>query len=133
MSTPEHWLIYAREDLRAARVLYAEQLFNQVCFHAQQCIEKLLKGFLLKHENRHPKTHDLLELLERATTHDPSLATWRDTLLVLNQFYIPVRYPDVLPGAVADGLPDAQESQQALQSAEAVFQALEPLLYSQAE
>ena len=79
------------------------------------------------------KPHDLLELLERATTHDPSLATWRDTLLVLNQFYIPVRYPDVLHGAVADGLPDAQESQQALQSAEAVFQALEPLLYSQAE
>ena len=94
---------------------------------------KVTQRFFAQTRKSTPKNPRLLELLERATTHDPSLATWRDTLLVLNQFYIPVRYPDVLPGAVADGLPDAQESQQALQSAEAVFQALEPLLYSQAE
>jgi HEPN domain-containing protein len=42
----ERWLAFAREDLRMAELALPEGLFNQVCFHAQQCVEKAIKGWL---------------------------------------------------------------------------------------
>jgi HEPN domain-containing protein len=36
---------------------------SAVCFHAQQCVEKLLKGFLNEHDIRFAKTHDLLRII----------------------------------------------------------------------
>lgn len=40
----ERWLTFAREDLRMAELAMAETLWNQVCFHVQQCVEKILKA-----------------------------------------------------------------------------------------
>ena len=40
----ERWLAFAREDLRMAELALSESIFNQVCFHAQQCVEKAIKG-----------------------------------------------------------------------------------------
>ena len=40
------WLVFAREDLRMAELALAEGIFNQVCFHAQQCVEKAIKSWL---------------------------------------------------------------------------------------
>ena len=34
----ERWLVFAREDLCMAELALAEGIFNQVCFHAQQCV-----------------------------------------------------------------------------------------------
>lgn len=42
----ERWLAFAREDLRMAELVMAEGLYNQVCFHCQQCAEKAVKGLL---------------------------------------------------------------------------------------
>jgi HEPN domain-containing protein len=42
----ERWLAFAREDLRMAELALAEDIYNQVCFHAQQCVEKAIKGWL---------------------------------------------------------------------------------------
>ncbi len=39
----ERWLIFAREDLRMAELALVEGIFNQVCFHAQQCVEKAIR------------------------------------------------------------------------------------------
>ena len=33
------------------------KLFNQVCFHAQQCVEKALKAFIAAGGVAPPKTH----------------------------------------------------------------------------
>jgi len=38
----ERWLAFAQEDLRVAEVVLAEAVFNQVCFHSQQCVEKAI-------------------------------------------------------------------------------------------
>ena len=40
----ERWLAFAHEDLRVAEIALPEGLFNQVCFHSQQCVEKALKA-----------------------------------------------------------------------------------------
>ena len=118
---PERWLLHARTDLDAARVLFAERIYPLVCLHAQQCVEKLLKGFLLRKTAGYPKSHDLLELLERAIACDEDLVEWRDTVLVLNQFYTAVRYPDALPGTAMEGLPDREEANVALETALGFF------------
>lgn len=36
--------------------------FDAVCFHSQQCIEKLMKALLIKNGITPPKTHDLFQL-----------------------------------------------------------------------
>ncbi len=41
---PELWLQYASDDLKSAKVLLAEEVYNITCFHAQQAVEKLFKN-----------------------------------------------------------------------------------------
>jgi len=41
---PELWLQFAADDLKSANVLLAEGLYNIVCFHSQQAVEKLFNN-----------------------------------------------------------------------------------------
>jgi HEPN domain-containing protein len=52
----ERWLAFAREDLRMAELALAEGIFNQACFHAQQCVEKVIKGWL-EQQGQAPPEH----------------------------------------------------------------------------
>ena len=61
------WLEKADNDLRNAvhtLTLGAEGPTDTVCFHAQQCVEKYLKAFLVFIEIDFPKTHDIEELMD---------------------------------------------------------------------
>lgn len=117
----QRWLFHARADRDAARVLMAEEIYNLACLHAHQCVEKLLKGSLLRNIGSYPKSHDLVELINKAAISEGEFASWREDILVLNQYYTAVRYPDVLPGATLEGLPDQQEAREALELAEKFF------------
>ncbi|HDM74842.1 MAG TPA: HEPN domain-containing protein [Deltaproteobacteria bacterium] len=44
VNLPELWLKYADDDLRSAEVLLVEGIYNMVCFHAQQAVEKFFKS-----------------------------------------------------------------------------------------
>ncbi len=50
----ELWLSYALDDLQSARVLLNEKIFNMVCFHSQQAVEKLFKAFIAIHHQEIP-------------------------------------------------------------------------------
>lgn len=43
------WVHFAEEDYLSAKVLFEEEIYNQVCFHAQQSVEKMLKAFFSVH------------------------------------------------------------------------------------
>lgn len=108
----ERWLTFAREDLRMAELAMAEGLYNQVCFHCQQCAEKAVKGLLAHQGQAPPRTHrlgDLLGLLE-----SNPLAAIASEIQLLDRFYIPTRYPDALPGTLPEGLPSANDAEEAL-------------------
>ena len=63
----KEWVEKAEADLAtASRELAAAEYpnYDAVCFHAQQCAEKYLKGVLEQNHVHVPKTHDLGELLE---------------------------------------------------------------------
>ncbi|MFH1318346.1 MAG: HEPN domain-containing protein, partial [Candidatus Omnitrophota bacterium] len=42
----KQWLIFADEDLRVAKIVFKEGIYNQVCFHSQQATEKSLKALI---------------------------------------------------------------------------------------
>jgi hypothetical protein len=41
MSETGDWLCFAHEDLRVAEWAFSAETYNQACFHAQQCVEKV--------------------------------------------------------------------------------------------
>jgi len=57
------WLVKAASDISAARlVVDGDGPYDTACFHAQQAIEKALKGFLALQRQTVTRTHDLDEL-----------------------------------------------------------------------
>lgn len=65
MVVVREWVTKAEDDLKsAAHLLKLKDCpVDNVCFHAQQCIEKYLKAMLVSLGLNFPKTHDLAELL----------------------------------------------------------------------
>ena len=115
MTEPLRWLEFAREDLVLARAAIGEGISNQACFHAQQGVEKALKGFLRSKEKSVPRTHALVELLELCREIDSDFSGLEESCTTLDQYYIPTRYPDALPGVGAEGLPTEQDAGRAVE------------------
>lgn len=90
------WVYKAEEDYRTATTMVRkrkEPVPDNVCFCAQQCIEKYLKAFLVLHRIHFPKIHDLLALLDFAVDIDTELEILRDDLNFLSPFAVEFRYP----------------------------------------
>jgi HEPN domain-containing protein len=89
------WLRQAENDLQYARLGLREGFHAQVCFQCQQIAEKALKSIHYgKLGKRIVYGHSLVELAVELDL-DSSL---RRELAVLDQYYIPTRYPNGLPG-----------------------------------
>lgn len=75
------WVRKAEADYEAATILIRKRqqpLPDVVCFHCQQCSEKYLKAFLVKHKIAFPKTHNLLVLQKLSSTlaRTPQAPIW---------------------------------------------------------
>jgi len=71
----------------------------------------------------HHRLADLLGLLDP----DP-FGEEKFEVQLLDRFYIPTHYPDALPGSLPEGLPDAQEAQEALTTAKNILARVEQLI-----
>ena len=62
----KEWLDKADEDFRFAQDNLAEgsEFYPQICFHFQQAAEKYLKAFVVAHDLKFEKQHDLVFLLK---------------------------------------------------------------------
>jgi len=114
------WFDYAREDLQAAEVLYSQGIYRLASFHAQQSVEKLLKGLLWNQKVNPPKTHDLVFLYQRVKRRYQSLSLDKEELEFLNGLYIESRYPADL-GLLPEGEPTAADARRALAIAREVL------------
>ncbi len=65
----KQWLSLADEDLRVAEIIHKNGIYNQVCFHAQQVVEKSLKA-LIEEKSKVPKEHSLVKLFNAVKTQD---------------------------------------------------------------
>ena len=111
----QKWLAFAQEDIQVARLALRNSLHNQVCFHAQQAAEKILKSLIIAASVLPPKTHKLADLLGLLPSAVP--ADLRRRLLLLDRYYIPTRYPDAVPGSLETGMPDKADAEEALSTA----------------
>lgn len=98
------WLAYAHSDLAAAQALYdtPDHYPRQVCYFAQQAVEKALKAIFVFHKIEFPLTHDL-DRLRALIPEGWSVKQSSVGLTVLTVWAIGARYPDDLPDAtIAD-------------------------------
>lgn len=110
----ERWWQLAADDLRVAELVLREGIYHQACFHAQQCVEKALKGVLVHSSDvAPPRTHSIADLLTRVP---PGwFSDLREPLAeTMDQYYIPTRYPDALPGSFPEGLPGKEDAEEAV-------------------
>jgi HEPN domain-containing protein len=127
----ELWLKYASEDLQSASVLLKENIFNMVCFHSQQSVEKLFKAIIAIHRKEIPRTHNLLRLHKICEDLLGSEIHIDDeVLLFLNDVYIDSRYPSDL-GVLPSGQSDKDEAEMAFKYASHLDALLRPMVETQ--
>lgn len=115
------WLRQARHDLSIARRHQENGDFSDACFMAEQASQKALKAFLLAKGQRSISIHSVAALAERCTNIDPSFSGHITPGRILDQYYIPTRYPDALaPPAVPFESYSQEQGEKALGAAEAM-------------
>ena len=97
--TVKKWILFAEADLSAAEYLYKKPNANQwtyllVVWHAHQAIEKILKALIIKKGKELLYIHDLPKLTKLAEINMLS-SQQKDFILLLNQYYLTPRYPDL--------------------------------------
>lgn len=116
------WLFYALSDLQSAE---QSNINHQICFHSQQTAEKSLKAILAWKKQPIPKTHsiwNLTNIVIKAAPNLPNREPLLDSARFLDQFYVPSRYPDALPGSLPEGLPSSSDAQKSLAAANRFYQ-----------
>src|SRR5947208_14701656 len=95
--TVAKWLSKAEDDFQLAAMIMRARKHRSpdgVCFHVQQCIEKLMKAVLVRKKIVPPKTHDLVDL---SNSVGKAVRGWHfdeEQLRFLNTGAVLLRYPD---------------------------------------
>lgn len=94
--TVDEWVTKAEGDYQTASreaAVVSLPNFDAVCFHAQQCIEKLMKALLVHHGVLAPRTHDLVHLDQLLHGAEPSWTWPVEELRFLTRAAVDFRYP----------------------------------------
>jgi HEPN domain-containing protein len=91
------WFEKARRDYEIAYKLLNDKdcpYIPEALYHAQQSVEKSLKGFLIFHGIVPDKTHNLVVLLDACMLINPTFQTLSQHARDLTDFAIKTRYPE---------------------------------------
>jgi len=94
------WLAQVESDLAFAELGLREGFFAQTCFICQQAGEKALKALCYLRGDRVVLGHSLVELLDALSGSHAGIGQLREGAQQLDQYYVPTRYPNGLPGGV---------------------------------
>lgn len=94
------WLRQAEHDLEFARLALREGYFGQTCFIAQQAAEKAVKAIHYHRGERAVLGHSVVRLAEELAADVPEIEELREVAGTLDQYYVPTRYPNGLPGGL---------------------------------
>lgn len=93
MEIHEEWLSYADEDLQLANMALGGNLLKGAVYHAQQGVEKALKGFLTFKGQPLQKTHNLRILVQLCLDLDATFSEILVETIELNGLDVAFRYP----------------------------------------
>ncbi len=116
------WWRQADNDLEFARMALREEFFHQACFIAQQSAEKAVKAIGYGRGDRTILGHSVVVLVDRYAEQVPGLAELKQEAGILDQYYIPTRYPNGLPGGVPFAAFHEPQARAAIRAAERFLQ-----------
>jgi HEPN domain-containing protein len=120
------WLKKAQRDLGSAKQLAREPdaYLDTAIYHCQQAVEKALKAFLLYHDVKFEKIHNLNALIDMCAEVEPGITELSDAASNLTPHATAFRYPDEF----FEPEPEREEFDLALQQAEKSFALILELL-----
>jgi HEPN domain-containing protein len=124
---PREWLNRARSNLALASAQGEGVYLEDLCFNAQQAVEKAIKALLIRRHVEFPYVHDIAELLtvlEQAGQELPQVIRQAERL---TRFAVFTRYPGIAPPIRPEEYTDA------MHIAREVVQWREDLLHSRSE
>ncbi|MGO8790671.1 MAG: HEPN domain-containing protein [Terriglobia bacterium] len=107
------WLRKAASDVVTLDAALGAGAYDGACFHAQQAVEKYLKGFLAFHDRPFPFTHNVGDLTELCADVDSLFRTLTPIASELTPYGVRLRYDDTF-------WPTAETAKQARASALAI-------------
>jgi HEPN domain-containing protein len=110
------WLLKAKRDLLSADELACADtpLLDTAAYHCQQAAEKAIKGFLLYHDVRFEKTHDIEVLISQASEIDASFLVCIEAARILTPLAVEFRYPGEYVEPEIDEYREAYEASQTI-------------------
>jgi len=113
-SVSDEWIRVARKDWRRAERNLKDRDIEAAGFFLQQSLEKYLKAFLLEHDWKLRKIHELDALLDEASKHERELERFRDLCERVSGYYLAERYPplsalELSSADIRSGLKEARE------------------------
>jgi len=94
LGSPKGWLRRAKSNLiRAKQPKHEEVFWEDLCFDAQQAVEKSLKALLLFHKIPFRFVHDIAELLTVLEQNGLSLPEQIRAAAELSDYAVEARYP----------------------------------------
>ena len=90
----QRWLRLSRRDLISCSKLLEEEIYETVCFLAQQAAEKSLKAVAYLGGARRVLGHSCCRLVQQLEVQHPSLTVFKESAGLLDQVYTSSRYPD---------------------------------------
>jgi HEPN domain-containing protein len=94
--TVGEWIGKAEGDYENARILARQRkkfLPDNLCWASEQCAEKYLKAFLVRHHINFERRHDLVTLVELCSRADSDFHLLDDTIANLEPCSPAIRYP----------------------------------------
>lgn len=125
------WFLQAEADLRAAGLSASGGANEWACFQAQQAGEKALKVLLYGRGFTSIITHSLRRLVRECEALDDSFRALEDAARLLDQHYIPTRYPSGLDEEMPPtSYYEKGDADACLQSARSILERVRPFFTS---
>jgi HEPN domain-containing protein len=125
------WLTTGQDDLDSAIILRQNNKHAHACFHAQQAVEKAIKGVWYFYD-ADPWGHSILKLVQDLKEVDADahtlLSQFVEEARKLDRLYIPTRYPNGLPDITPDMAYSKDDSQSSITAAKKILKEVETIL-----
>jgi HEPN domain-containing protein/predicted nucleotidyltransferase len=120
------WMAQARDEFETTDILLANEKYQAVCYHSQQCVEKALKALILEKAADMSRSHDIIELRTRVVALGWTIALETDAAVFLNSVYRG-RYPTE-DGLLPPGEPARADADRAHAAAGTLLESAESVL-----
>lgn len=89
------WMMRARSNLARAKMgkVSPDIIYEDLCFDAQQAVEKSLKALCIFNEILFPKTHDISYLMELLENNGVKIPKGLQKAKILTSYAVETRYP----------------------------------------